>query len=344
MIHTWWSEREGEQYWLEVTGRNDLGANLKAPQTNEKGEEYWSYSLINYVQGGDIVFHYQRLDQAIIACSRATGEVWEDNLMRAARGSSARNAGIEPHLRLGWYLGLEGFSLIKQPITLDQIRVNRREFVNEIRLLASEVGEPLYFPFELGEKRPMLPMQGYLFKLPSFFLDKHFSSLTHVAAVLGDEPKDKSKATESLGTSYRPADEETSVAQKDPFSVDPALVERGLRGHARTQNLLSTYLTSIGIEPRSPRPDEPNFDIAWSFQSITWVAEVKSLSNENEEKQLRLGLGQLLRYRQLLGKRHKVRAMLLAERCPTDPAWRVLCSELGIILTWPADLPNSLRL
>lgn len=36
--------------------------------------------------------------------------------------------------------------------------------------LAKQVGEPLYFPFELGEKRALRPMQGYLFKLPSAFV------------------------------------------------------------------------------------------------------------------------------------------------------------------------------
>jgi hypothetical protein len=66
------------------------------------------------------------------------------------------------------------------------------------------------------------------------------------------------------------------------------------------------------------------------------VAEVKSITTANEEKQLRLGLGQVLRYRHLLsyGGRRVV-ACLVAERQPTDASWTALCTELGITLMWP---------
>ena len=38
----WWDNRESESYWLEITDREDLGANLHAPQTNRSGGEYLS--------------------------------------------------------------------------------------------------------------------------------------------------------------------------------------------------------------------------------------------------------------------------------------------------------------
>lgn len=91
MIQDWWSDRYNERFWLEVTGRLDLGANLKAPQGNEQGKNFWSYSLLHYVSPGDMVFHYSRPEQAIVALSVATGELWEDSLVWAARGTSARN-------------------------------------------------------------------------------------------------------------------------------------------------------------------------------------------------------------------------------------------------------------
>src|SRR5439155_4125074 len=94
-----------------------------------------------------------------------------------------------------------------------------------------------------------------------------------------------------------------SVGKRDPFAVDPAIVERGMRGHAQTQNALAPFARSRGGSPRSPRPDEPNFDLAWELHGVVCVAEVKSITEANEEKQLRLGLGQVLRYRQLLRQR-----------------------------------------
>ena len=59
------------------------------------------------------------------------------------------------------------------------------------------------------------------------------------------------------------------------------------------------------------------------------MAEVKSTTQSNEEKQLRLGLGQVLRYRQLLaGGSVDVRAVLAVKKTPSDPGWLGLCSDL----------------
>jgi hypothetical protein len=334
-IKEWWHNRPEEYFWLEVTGRKDLGANLKAPQTNESGdEEFWGYSLLKHVRKNDVVFHYDRGEQAIVSRSIATSDFWEDVLVWGARGSSARNLGIKPHTRPGWYVGLENYSRLEKTVTLGDIRKRYTEIVQLKKQLQSSVYDTLYFPFELGEKRPIRPMQGYLFKLPSFFVELFSDSLGDVTAVKQNQPN---KADEQIGASYRFADEETSVGERDPFSVDPALVERGLRSHASTQNALASYLISKGVVPRSPKSDEPNFDLGWNRQGIIWVAEVKSLTKTNEEKQLRLGLGQLLRYRQILRGRGPVQAVLVTERQPTDQTWINLCQDLEIILVHPGN-------
>jgi hypothetical protein len=44
------------------------------------------------------------------------------------------------------------------------------------------------------------------------------------------------------------------------------------------------------------------FDLAWQIGRTLFVAQVKSLTLRNEEKQLRLGLGQVLRYADLLSR------------------------------------------
>ena len=62
------------------------------------------------------------------------------------------------------------------------------------------------------------------------------------------------------------------------------------------------------------------------------MGEVKSITASNEEEQLRLGLGQVLRYAQQLGGSASVVPVLATERCPTDPTWQALCSGLGVIL------------
>ncbi len=41
-INRWWNKAQGETYWLEITGREDIGADLNAPQLDDEGSEYWS--------------------------------------------------------------------------------------------------------------------------------------------------------------------------------------------------------------------------------------------------------------------------------------------------------------
>src|SRR6202142_302773 len=139
-IHTWWDKRPGEIFWLEVTGRTDIGLNLKAPQANEHGDEFWSYSLLKYLRQGDVVFHYDRKKQAIVACSIASGELWIDKITWAARGVYARDAGIQPYIRPGWYVGLEDYKQLKNPLELEVIRGFQTEISHLISQLTTEVG------------------------------------------------------------------------------------------------------------------------------------------------------------------------------------------------------------
>jgi hypothetical protein len=135
------------------------------------------------------------------------------------------------------------------------------------------------------------------------------------------EPADQRTARPGLGAPYRQVPATELSGSRDPFSVDPALVERGLRGHTDTQNELASVLGNAGIEPRRGLPPGPNFDLAWQKDRTVFVAEIKSITADNEEHQLRVGLGQVLRYRQrLLALGHdRVVAVLVPERQPCDP-------------------------
>lgn len=136
---------------------------------------------------------------------------------------------------------------------------------------------------------------------------------------------------------YREADEHVSVRAALAHSADPALVERALAGHATTQNLLARAIRQAGLDPLSPGIDDPEFDLAWTSGEVVYIAEVKSVHDGNEESQLRLGLGQVLRYRHLLAAhwRRQVNPVLVLERAPSDATWEVTCRELDVLLIWP---------
>jgi hypothetical protein len=125
---------------------------------------------------------------------------------------------------------------------------------------------------------------------------------------------------------------------KDSFDIDSDLVNRGNQAHAQTLNALAAFLEAHGVQPLGPGPNDPIFDLGWAQGPAKFVTEVKSLTEANEEHQLRLGLGQLLRYQHaLLGRFQHVHAILAVERAPGDPAWRELCDSLGVRLIWPPD-------
>jgi hypothetical protein len=231
---------------------------------------------------------------------------------------------------------LKKYAVLPAPITLEDIRAKAQDIRSKALALEKSVGAPLYMPFEIRGARPLRPMQGYLFKLPSFFVSL-FGLPTPARS------QRRSADSESPhGASYREADEVTNVAAYDPFTVDPTLVEKALREHAQTQNALAEAVRQAGAKPMSPSPSDPNFDLAWHYAGTLWVAEIKSLREENEENQLRLGLGQVLRYRKLLRARGKVRAVLAVSRQPTDPSWHELCADCDVDLVWRQSWNSAL--
>jgi hypothetical protein len=106
--------------------------------------------------------------------------------------------------------------------------------------------------------------------------------------------------------------------------------------HKKTQALLAAHLEDRGLIPRSWSFLEPFYDLAWEDGDFFFVAEIKSLTRQNEERQLRLALGQILRYaRQLAYKDKPIQKIIAVERRPTDTTWIELCAGYGVTLVWP---------
>ena len=123
MINRWWEADPAEIFWMEITGRNDLGANLAAPQTDERGAEYVGYTLVREVRDGDVVFHFDRKLRQIVAWSRALGGPYTGTIIWAARGTSFRqHGGGKAYERPGWFFNLEGPYPLDEPVTLAWLR------------------------------------------------------------------------------------------------------------------------------------------------------------------------------------------------------------------------------
>lgn len=138
------------------------------------------------------------------------------------------------------------------------------------------------------------------------------------------------------GRPYRTASEKHENVERDRPGSDPDEVGEGRVAHNRAQNWLASVLTGLGFPPRSPIGAEPEYDLAWSRERLVWVAEVKSITPTNEERQLRTAMGQVLRYRQKLASLgHEVQAVIFMSNMPTDVTWDALCQWEGIVLAWP---------
>lgn len=61
-----------------------------------------------------------------------------------------------------------------------------------------------------------------------------------------------------------------------------------------------------------------------------------SLARTSKTQQLRLGLGQVLDYRQAIATPGApIRAALVIEQEPSDLRWVEVCSAVGVVLAWP---------
>jgi len=333
-INEWWTDDPQQRFWLEITDRPDIGIDLHCPQRDATGNRTPGYSLIWCVQVDDIVFHYNKNEHAITGWSRAAGQVTEAQTVWLSHHAATRRRLLQGRAQPGWWLDLDGPFPLDPPLTLTQIRASAPQLRAVLDAIRSEHAGSLYFPFSFYGGTEPRPQQPYLNKLPAEFVAL-FPTLAAAIERASPETEDQSTRTApTLGTTYREARFSSLSSERQPFTVDPALVERGIKGHSDMQNALAEVLRQAGIEPRSRLPREPNFDIAWEREGIVFVAEVKSITDNNEEEQLRLGLGQVLRYRQrlqALGHDHVV-AVLAPERAPRDPLWTSLCHELQVAL------------
>jgi hypothetical protein len=344
-INSWWEGDPRQRFWLEITDRPDIGIDLHCPQRDAASKHTPGYSLIWWVELGDIVFHYDLNQRAIVSWSRAAGGVSEAPTIWLSHRSETRRRLQTPRAQPGWWLDLDGPYPLHEPLTLAHLR-ERAHAVRDVldQLKAANDGS-LYFPFFFWRGTELRPMQPYLNKMPTELVNL-FPPLASVTPVLPSPTPPRELPTPSgspLGAEYRRARVSTLPGEREPFTVDPAIVERGLKGHANTQNELARVLSDAGLKPRSPLPHEPNFDLAWENEGNIFVAEVKSITDDNEEKQLRLGLGQVLRARQLLealGHQHVV-AVLVPEHAPRDPSWPDLCHQLGVVMLNNADMKRA---
>src|SRR5450755_1337393 len=141
-----------------------------------------------------------------------------------------------------------------------------------------------------------------------------------------------------FGATYRPAGDRTPTQSDEaPHRFDLDKLERATARHMKLQDLLAGRLRQRGIEPRSPAPSQPTFDLAFGHAGKRFVVEVKS-GLPVTTQQVRLGIGQVHEYAHLLREPETdIMPILLLEGRPPPP-WPELMDTSGSESSSPKTL------
>jgi hypothetical protein len=224
-LNEWWRDDPAECYWLEITDRSDLGANVQALQRDGSGRENWSYALVTALRPGDVVLHWhksQRQAPGIVGYSFAADGPFEDELVWHARGSYGQARPAVGHPQPSWRYELAHYTALPTPV--DQVAFQRSETALRAikRKLEAEHSGPLYFPFAFYDRRPVRVMQAYLVKFPAAILD----AVPELAAIPRRRVPEPAQALVG-GTGKR----RTPRAGGAGYVADP-LLRRALERHA----------------------------------------------------------------------------------------------------------------
>jgi hypothetical protein len=329
MAH-WWDGAADERYWCEITDRKDIGADLKCPQTNEKGLEYWSYSLIRDIVAGDIVFHYSTVDRAFVAASVAGAPLESRPIVWVPHGTAGRGSEAAP--RPGWWLPLYGCVRAGAPLTLQQLRNPAdeawlAEWTDRTRALGTPAAPFQSYPTGLRAA------QGYLTKMPREFVER-WPSLSQVAAAL-EPTQERLDLLQPLPGPVAPPTPALTFAPKSDaeyVAMVRAGQQRRTRRHERLVRQTGEYLARNGGK------------VATSLHPIDLylgaphdiIFEAKIVGERGPVFAVREAVGQLFEYSHFLNRRDAALCILLDE-APGDALVTYIESRLGMLVAWFAD-------
>jgi hypothetical protein len=162
----WWDGEPDEKVFMEITRREDIGADLNAPLAARGGAATPGYALVAAVRPGDIIVHYDSRDEEITGVSVATGNAEPAPNYWVARGTSARRAGEQARWLPGIRVPLGHYRELDEPITLTEIRAKRSELLELREQLQKRArGRAIYFPW-IPYQDTLRTFQSYLVKLP----------------------------------------------------------------------------------------------------------------------------------------------------------------------------------
>jgi len=326
----WWDGLPNERYWCEVTDRTDVGSDLKAPQKNEAGQDYWSYSLIKEVAPGDVVFHYLTPRKAFAGASVAGGPMEERPIIWSPHGTTGRTKTSVREERPGYWRPLYGYSSANPALALTTI-----EQPSELAWLKNWVKahrdtDALRLPFQLRTDG-LRAGQGYLFKMPADFVE-HWTELRELADRLDGRAEDVlAQVSPEQSPPTSPLARFQPKSEADYTAVITGTVQRRTRTHEKLVRIAGEWLQARGLQIASPHPKDLEI-----ISPMSVIIEAKVVRRGDPLRAAREAVGQLHEYRYFIGPRSAALAMLLDAE-PSAALIRYMEEHLQVAVFWFVD-------
>ncbi|WP_167051351.1 hypothetical protein [Salinibacterium sp. ZJ77] len=264
----WWDSDPSEQSWVEIrkdmVGRPVIGTELRAPVLDSRGKKNPYYELLNAVQHGHRVYHWNSPEQRLVGYSTVSGRVRTDE-------------SLDPGVP--WYrVDLIGFTPLD--ITVDAARlaaVAGDVFAHRERLRERVAGS-LYLPFQYRADGIRF-LSNYFAKLPNELIEILLGGPVHSSV--------PARASGFTGGYLQPF---AAKSEGKYLAHVPERHEHRSRSHETLVNEFSAWLTSLGYETARNRA----IDLAIRDPSV--VIEAKWVDG-NWAGHIRAAVGQLYEYR-----------------------------------------------
>jgi hypothetical protein len=169
-IHCWWEDQPGERYWLDVTDRENREW-LASPRGGSRSSSPRTQRLITHVRGGDVVFHYDSVRGGIVAASVCQGGL-QKREFAWPRPDSIEGGSEEVRMLPSWGIALRPLGRLDPVVSLAEIARTQWSLYPALRALEDRVGDPLHYPFEMGNREATRPLAGYVWKLPAILVNE----------------------------------------------------------------------------------------------------------------------------------------------------------------------------
>lgn len=339
----WWELVPEERFWMEITDRHDLGADLKCPQLHEGGGVQSSYSLIQAIWPGDIVFHYSTRSRGVVGASVAGGPLEERAIVWTPHGTVGKSKIQNRQSRPGWRLPLYGFIAIGTAFSLADTEARDedlwiRQWIEDKR---TSVNGPVAAPFQRYRGK-LRAAQGYLTKMPFDFVNRW-----QKLSVLAEQLVSIQDRLTRLGQVYVPATFSTTgqlnfKGEDEYFAVIRGGIQRRSRDHERLVRQAAEFLSSHHAVVNTLHP----IDLLMTVPKDI-IFEAKPVRGRNAIFAIREAVGQLREYQHFVGPKSGILFILLDEN-PGPVLVDYIENVLSMCICWMHDSqlfggPKSVR-